>query len=93
MRRGNKKRRQNFATIELINIFLLIFFLTACKGGTIEVHPLKNLTHVKEFSTYEGKKQNMITEYFVVSNMPEEKDAVKKVVRDYNSKTLSDSCF
>jgi hypothetical protein len=73
---GIKKRRQNFTTIELINIFLLMFFLTACRGGTIEVHPLKNLTHVMEFSTYEGEKQNMITEYFIVSNMPAEKDAV-----------------
>jgi hypothetical protein len=90
MRRDNNKRRQHFA-IELIIIFIWMFFLTACKGGKIEVHPLKNLTHVMEFSTYEGEKQNMITEYFIVSNMPAEKDAVKKVVRDYNSKTLSDS--
>ena len=88
MRRGNKKRRQNFI-IELIIIFLLMFLLTACKGGTIEVHPLKDLTFETESSTVGGEKQNIIKEYFVVSNMPDEKDAVKKMVRDYNSKTLS----
>jgi hypothetical protein len=63
-----------------------MFFLTACKGGTIEVHPLKDLTYVEEYPTFKAK-----TEHFIVSNMPEEKDAIKKVVRKYNSKTLSDS--
>jgi hypothetical protein len=68
-----------------------MFFLTACRGGTIEVHPLKDLTHVRESSTYGGEKRNAIVKYFVVSNMPAERDTVKKVVQDYNSKTLSDS--
>jgi hypothetical protein len=68
-----------------------MFFLTACKGGKIEVHLLKDLTYITESSTYGGEKQNIIKEYFVVSNMPDERDAVKKVIRDYNSKTLSDS--
>jgi hypothetical protein len=63
-----------------------MFFLTACRGGTIEIHPIKDLTYVQEFPTFKAK-----TEHFIVSNMPEERDTVKLVVRDYNSKTLSDS--
>ena len=78
-----KKRRQNF-TIELIIIFIMMFFLTACKGGTIEVHPLKDLTYVEEYPNFKA-----ITEYFVVSNMPEEREAIKQMVREYNFKTLS----
>ena len=90
MLRDNNKRRQNITT-ELIIIFILMFLVTACKGGTIEFHPLKDLTFIRESSTLGGEKQTTIKEYFVVSNMLDERDAVKHVVREYNSKTLSDS--
>ncbi len=81
--------------IALLFLLLLsaavLFFFSGDTGKSIGIHPLSDQTFAGESKTHSGETYSFKYEFFVISNMPETKEAIMKVVKEYNSATLTET--
>ena len=70
-----------------LSSILFLLSVVACSENRAEVFPLDGLSYVEEMETYSKDKFKIRNEYFVVSNMPDDRQNIKKIVEKYNSDT------